>query len=238
MSNRKPVFLLAGGRRSGGQNPDPVIQTVIKEIGNRSPSIAYVGTANEDDKRFFQFMQSAFLAAGAGKVEHALIYSRKADLEKARRILSAAHAIFISGGDVEAGMKSLEAQKMVGFLSSLNEQGKFFFGLSAGSIMLARKWVRWRNPDDDSSAELFPCLGLAPVICDTHAEDDGWEELKAALRLEKESTEGYGIASGTAIKVYPEGEVEALGGPVIHYARLHNKVVRLPDIIPVRATLR
>lgn len=238
MSNRKPVFLLAGGRRSGGQNPDPVIQTVIKEIGNTSLSIAYVGTANEDDKRFFQFMQSAFLAAGAGKVEHALIYSRKADLEKARRILSAAHAVFISGGDVEAGMKSLEAQNMVGFLSSLNEQGKFFFGLSAGSIMLARKWVRWRNPDDDSSAELFPCLGLAPIICDTHAEDDGWEELKVALRLEKESTEGYGIASGTAIKVYPEGEVEALGGPVIHYARLHNKLVRLPDIIPVRDTLR
>jgi dipeptidase E len=232
MSDRQPVFLLAGGRRSGSKSPDPVIQAVIKEINVASPTVAYVGTANEDDKRFFQFMQSAFLAAGAGKVEHALIYPKKADLKKAQEILKAADAVFISGGDVEAGMQSLEAKNMVDFLSDLGRQGKFFFGLSAGSIMLAKKWVRWPDPDDDSTAELFPCLGLAPVICDTHAEDDGWEELKAALKLEKEAPEGYGIASGTAIKVYPGGKVTALGGPVTHYTCRQDKIVKLPDLIP------
>jgi dipeptidase E len=232
MNSRKPVFLLAGGRRTGGKSPDPVIQAVTQAIGVASPTIAYVGTANEDDRRFFQFMQSAFQAAGAGKVEHALIYPKKADLDKARQILSTADAVFISGGDVEAGMQILETKKMADFLSGLAENGQFFFGLSAGSIMLARKWVRWRDPDDDSTAELFPCLGLAPVICDTHAEDDGWEELKAALKLEKETSEGYGIASGTAIKVFPDGRVSALGGPVVHYICRLGRLVKLPDLTP------
>jgi peptidase E len=231
MNSRQPVYLLAGGRRSGSKSPDPVIQAVIKEVGKTSPIIAYVGAANEDDKRFFQFMQTSFIAAGAGKVEHALIYPKKADLNTAREILKASDAIFISGGDVELGMQSLEDKNMVDFLLKLGEQGKFFFGLSAGSIMLAKKWVRWPDPDDDSSAELFNCLGLAPVICDTHAEDDGWEELKAALRLEKDA-EGYGIASGTAIRITPDGKVTAFGGPVIHYACRQESLVKLPDIKP------
>jgi cyanophycinase-like exopeptidase len=232
MHNRKPVFLLAGGRRSGSKSPDPVLQTVIGEIGKTSPTVAYVGAANEDDKRFFQFMQTSFIAAGAGKVEHAVIYPKKADLNSAREILQSADAVFISGGDVELGIKTLEEKNMLDFLCGMGEQGKFFFGLSAGSIMLAKKWVRWPDPDDDSTAELFTCLGLAPVICDTHAEDDGWEELKAALKLEQEDSEGYGIASGTAIKVDPDGKVSALGGPVIHFAHRQDSLVRLPDIKP------
>jgi peptidase E len=232
MNNRQPVYLLAGGRRSGGKTPDPVIQTVIKETGKTSPALAYVGVANQDDKSFFQFMQKAFLAAGAGKVEQALIWPKNADLDQAREVLKAADAVFISGGDVELGMQVLETKNLLEYFSDLGSRGKIFFGLSAGSIMLAKKWVRWPNPDDDSSAELFPCLGLAPVICDTHAEDDDWEELKAALRLEKETPEGYGIATGSAIKVYPDGKVEALGGPVTHYVCRQNKLVKRADIVP------
>ena len=118
------------------------------------------------------------------------------------------------------------------FLQELYEQGKPFFGISAGSIMLAKSWVRWSNPDDDSTAELFPCLGLAPVICDTHGEQDGWEELKAGLKLAEDGQKGYGIVSGTAIKVYSDGRVEALGGVAHQFVRSEGKIVRLPDIQP------
>jgi peptidase E len=232
MNSKKPVFLLAGGRRSGGKTPDPIIQSVLKEIGKASPPIAYIGAANQDDKRFFQFMKDAFLAAGAGKIEHALISPKKADLKKAQELLNSAEAIFISGGDVELGMQTLEEKNMADFLRELYDQGKFFFGLSAGSIMLASRWVRWRNPEDDTTAELFSCLGIAPVICDTHAEGDDWEELKAALGLEKDTSEGFGIATGTALKIYPGGKTEALGGPVCHYRYKLEKLEKLPDIFP------
>src|SRR5208283_1309482 len=108
--------------------------------------------------------------------------------------------------------------------------GKPFFGISAGSIMLAREWVRWRDPDDVTTAELFPCLGLADILCDTHDEKAGWEELQAALALKKDGALGYGIATGTGVIVFPDGRVEGLGGPVCRYAREHGAVVRIADL--------
>jgi peptidase E len=231
---KKPVFLLAGGMGQRRVSPDPLLQAVFQECGVPSPKVAYVGAANDDSTRFFGFITSSFKEAGAGEIKHALIVPKKADLIKAKALLEAADIIFISGGDVEAGMDVLKQKDMIGFITGLHEQGKPFFGLSAGSIMLAREWVRWRDPDDDTTAEIFPCLGIAPVICDTHAEGDDWEELKALLALEKNGVEGYGLPSGNGIKVFPDGRVEALGGAVPHYLNRDGKVKKAADIVPVR----
>ncbi len=231
---KKPVYLLAGGRGQSRKSPDPLLQAVFQEFGVPSPAIAYVGVASGDDRSFFGFITSAFTEAGAGKIRHALIAPGNADLKKARDILASADIIFISGGDVEAGMDVLREKDMISFLSGLYNQGKPFFGLSAGSIMLAREWIRWRDPDDDATAETFPCLGIAPVICDTHAEGDDWEELKALLALEKDGAQGYGIPSGTGIKVFPDGRVVALGGAVPQYVRLGIRVNKAGDILPVK----
>jgi len=232
MDTPKPVFLLAGGRYTLRQTPDPLIQAVFTESGAASPTVAYVGTANDDDKGFFTRVAGMFQETGARRVDHALIAPARANMNKAKDILQAADIVFISGGDVELGMQVLEQKQMVDFLAHLYQQGKPFFGLSAGSIMLAREWVRWRDPDDDSTAKLFPCLGFAPVICDTHGEQEGWEELQAALMLKQENDRGYGIVSGTAIKVFPDGRVESLGGAVNQYIRHEAKVERAPDILP------
>jgi peptidase E len=230
MSNQKPVFLMAGGRSSLTKGPDPVIQAVFKETGKSSPVISYVGAASEDNWGFYLMISNWIKKAADCKLKRVLIAPKKADLDKARTILQSSDAIFMSGGDVEAGMQALEEKGLSGFFKDLYEQGKLFFGASAGSIMLAREWVRWRDPEDDSSAEIFPCLNVAPVICDTHAEGDGWEELKAALNLKENNSRGYGIPSGACLKVYPDGKMEAIGGPVCQYARLENQVVKLEDI--------
>ncbi len=230
--NVKPVYLLAGGRNRRIMTPDPLIQAAFRESGTVSPVIAYVGPANGDDEGFFSRMAELLTENGARKVNHALIIPGNANLNKTRNILKSADIIFISGGDVETGMRVLEEKGLVQFLSELYRQGKPFFGVSAGSIMLAKKWVRWRNPDDDATAELFPCLGFAPVICDTHDEEGGWEELKMALKLEPDNTKGYGIPSGTAIKVSPDGNVEALGGAIYRYARHGEEVERTSDVLP------
>jgi peptidase E len=230
MNSKRPVYLLAGGRSGRRRSPDPLIQAIISESGRESTAVAYIGAASEDDRGFFHMIADLFLKAGAGKVEQALMVSSRANIGRAQDILKAADLVFISGGDVEAGMKVLQDRNMIAFLAHLFAEGKLFFGLSAGSIMLAREWVRWRDPEDDSTAELFPCLGFAPVICDTHAEADDWEELRAALALEKDLTPGYGIATGTGLKVYPDSKVEALGGPVYRYIRHGGQVERLADL--------
>ena len=228
--NIKPVYLFAGGRSGNRKKQGVLLERMFREFGIPSPDVAYSGTASGDDKNFFRFISGELTGAGADKVTHAVITPEGADLKKARSVLEAADIVFISGGDVEAGMDILREKKMLEFLNGLYRGGKPFFGISAGAIMLADRWVRWRDPTDDSSAELFPCLGFAPIICDTHDEHAGWEELRAALKLAEEDTRGYGLATGSGIKVFSNGKVEALGGEVYQYIHRGGKVERLANL--------
>jgi dipeptidase E len=231
MNDKKPIYLLAGGR--GSKSPDNILKAVFKDIGKASPTIAYVGGATEDDTAFFQHMSSMVRSAGDCKLVHAVISPRNADLKKATEILEKADAVYVGGGDVEAGMEVLNKKKMTGIFPELFNSGKLFFGVSAGSIMLANEWVRWRDPDDDDTAEMFPCMGLAPVICDTHGEGDHWEELQAALNLKPAGTTGYGITSGACLVVYADGKVDALGGAVARYTKDASKVRQAAELKPV-----
>jgi cyanophycinase-like exopeptidase len=170
--------------------------------------------------------------AGAGEVTLAPLCGRRAAPAEAKRVLTEADLVFVSGGDVEAGMRALRATEMIGFLRELAQGGKPFFGLSAGSIMLGRQWVRWEDPDDDATAERFACLGLADLWCDTHAEAEGWEELRTLLRLSPDGSTGYGIVSGTALLAHPDGAVSALGGEVHRFQRQGQDVVQLSNLLP------
>ncbi len=227
---RKPVFLLAGGRPRGRDTTDLLIRSVLDESGKDSPAIAYTGTASGDDSTFFNRMAGMLKMSGAGIITHAVIAPEGADLDKARGILKAADIIFVGGGDVDGGMRVLNEKDMLGFLRGLFEQGKLFFGTSAGAIMLAKEWVRWTDPENTDSTELFPCLNFAPVICDCHDEEGGWQELIAALELKEIDTVGYGLSSGTGIKVYPDGNVEALAEPVHRYIRGRDGVKKIADL--------
>ena len=230
MPERRPIYLLAGGR--GGGDMTAILRVVFRDIGVASPTIAYVGSASDDNPAFFQRISGMVKGAGKGKFVLAPTVDEKADIEKTVKIIESADAVFVSGGDVEAGVQVLESRGIAGIFAELYRQGKFFFGVSAGSIMLADKWVRWRDPDDDSTAELFNCLGVAPVICDTHGEGEGWEELRAAIALSPEGTVGYGITSNTCLRVDPDGKVAVLAGPVARYLRRGKSVVKQPDLVP------
>jgi peptidase E len=225
----KPVYLLAGR----GSSNEMVMRAVLQEVGRLSPTVAYVGAANGDNRDFFERMASLIRGAGDSKVVLVPTHARDADPDRAREALEEADAIFVSGGDVDVGMQVLADKGLDGIFTGLRDRGKLFLGVSAGSIMLAREWVRWRDPDDDASAELFPCLGVAPVLCDTHGEGEGWEELKAALRLKPVGATGFGITSGACLKVFPDGRVEALGGVVARYGRRAITVRRLADLTPL-----
>jgi peptidase E len=228
----KPVYLFAGGRSGDRKKQGVLMERMFRESGIARPKVAYCGTASGDDQNFFRFIAAELTQGVADRVTHAVIAPEGADLKKARTILEDADIVFVSGGDVEAGMAILKERDMLEFLNGLYRGGKPFFGISAGAIMLAERWVRWRDPDDDNTAELFPCLGFAPIICDTHDEQGGWEELQAALSLTADSTKGYGLATGSGIKVFPDSKVEALGGEVYQYLRRGDKVIRIEDLLP------
>lgn len=231
-SGPAPVYLLAGGPGSRRTEGDPLMTRILASSGVSHPSVAYVGAASGDNRPFFLMLSTYMRHWGAGQVTLAPLVSKRAKVEKARAILESADMILMSGGDVEAGMKVLEERQILPFLRELYQSGKPFCGISAGSVMLARQWVRWEDPDDEATATLFPCMGFAQVLCDMHGEGEGWEELQALLRLTPEGTLGYGIPAGAGLCVYPDGRLEALGAPVPCYAHQGGAVAHSGDLAP------
>jgi peptidase E len=206
------------------------VRDVIKKIEKAKPTVAFVGVASLKDNRLIYAVISAFIKAGCNcHMMRAVIAPFNADLNKAREVLQNADGIFMSGGDAEEGMRILQHKNMAEFLRTLAKEGKLFIGVSAGSIMMCKEWVRWKDPENYSTAELFPCLGLVPIICDTHAEKDDWVELKAALELAGNGTTGYGISSGSCIKVYPDGKLEPKG-TVVRYVSNDGEVIKRSDL--------
>jgi peptidase E len=228
-----PIFLLAGGRgMKVRRGPDPLLQEVFRRVGGRRPAVAYVGAASGDSAEFRLWMTSLLQKAGAGAVTLAPLCGRRGDAEKAKTVLESSDLVFLSGGDVEEGMRVLHEKGMVTVLRRLHRAGKLFFGMSAGSIMLSQRWVRWKDPADDTSSERFDCLGLAPLLCDTHGEEDGWEELQVLLALSPNGTMGYGIVSGAAVVVETDGTVSALGGEVQRFQKRRGGVTQVESLFP------
>jgi peptidase E len=228
----KPVCLIAGGPSSKrGPGPDPLLQEALQLAVVKSPTVAYIGAASADNASFLLMIERLLCEAGAGEVRLAPLCGSRADAQKARSIIEDCHIVLLSGGDVEAGMRVLEKHYLNDFLQSQYSQGKPFFGISAGSIMLAKSWVRWKNPDIESSAELFPCLSIAQVHCDTHDEADGWKELHALTCLIPDGSISYGIPSGAALIAYPDASVRALGGEVHRFVRKNGMAQQIQGLI-------
>lgn len=228
----QPIYLFAGGPGSNRAITHSLLKTIFRTLAGRTPIVGYVGAANDDDPEFFRWGSAMLKEAGAKDVILAPLADPVADAADARAVLKQADVIFFSGGDVDAGMRTLEERKMLLPLKQLLRDGKTFIGSSAGSIMLAAKWIRWPDRSEEESTELFPCAGLAKVLCDTHAEKDGWDELWELLELIAESAIGYGISTNTALKVFPGGRVKALGGPIFRFKKDGDEISRIEDLMP------
>jgi peptidase E len=225
------IFLIAGGRESRKRGTDPLLARIFSLTGLEKPVVAYIGAASNDNRVFFMWIKAMLKKAGAGSVRLAALASKRADLAKARLLLQKADLVFVSGGDVELGMKVLEQTGTAKLLMELYRDGKPFIGLSAGSIMLARSWVRWPDAGNDAAAETFPCLGFAPLLCDMHAEKEDWEELKTLLRLSGPET-GFGIPAGAALRVRADGSLSAMGKPLPRFHIQDGQLQRLADMEP------
>ena len=137
MTKSKPadIFLIAGGPKS--KNTKAILAGALALIKKKAPSVAYIGTASSDNKEFFLMLRQIIMAAGAGNVSLVPIV-RRFDPDKSRDILLSSDVVFISGGDVDIGMKYLRKRKLIPLFRQLYDRGKLFCGISAGAIMLSR----------------------------------------------------------------------------------------------------
>ena len=108
--------------------------------------------------------------------------------------------------------------------------GALFFGLSAGSIMLGSHWVRWKDSNDNSTARLFRCTGIASVLCDTHAEAEDWAELKTAVILTGHGSKGYGIPTGGVLIVDTDGSLSAMEKSAVCYENSNGHIIKVESI--------
>ncbi len=199
--------------------------------------VAYVGAASNDDASFFEMITGALKTRGV-RFQLAKTASPRASVSAARALLEESDLVFVSGGDVDHGMKVLRSRGLDTALRQLAHAGKPMFGLSAGSIMLAREWVRFPD-DDEARAEIFPCLGIAPVHVDAHAEEEDWHELRTLVRLlharGDRAPVGLGLTKRGGVTIAAGAKVRAVGTPIPRVGVARGKVVdRAP--LPLRST--
>lgn len=212
----KPIYLIPGGPASGGEQLAGDFRAALLACGKRAPLVAYVGTASRDDMSLFRRLEKALLDSGAGNVVLAPIVGKHVDIVSARKILSEADAVFLSGGEVDDGMAGLVNSGLDVFMTELYRGGKLFFGISAGCIMMGRHYAHWDVAGDDSTASLFPCLNFVPMNFDAHDEKNNWSELHCLLRLLGNGARGYGLSTGGFYSASRQGRLKSFrDGPAI-----------------------
>jgi cyanophycinase-like exopeptidase len=222
---RKPTTLMAGGFGSRHFGTKPYLAEALRLTGQERPLALYVGAASGDDRSFGQALAQMLEAAGARKVLWPKLVGRRKQNGRAREALAEVDFVFVGGGDVEAGMDVLRDALLVAPLRAAADRGVVFAGLSAGSIMLGERWIRWPHEQaGDDEAETYECLGIAACTLDTHGEDDDWQEARsfAAVRARElgKKARAFGVPSNGALLVDPAGAIEARGVPVPVFAAL------------------
>jgi len=235
---RKPTTLIAGKFGSRHFGTKPYLADALKRTGEGKPTVLYVGAANGDDPTFGAALGALMTAAGAGRVLWPKLTGRRKQASQMRQALADADLVFVGGGDVEAGVSLLRDAGLVDDFHSAVDRGAVFVGMSAGAIMLGKRWIRWPSADaGDDEAETYECLGLVPVALDTHGEGDAWRETQAyaavrARELGKKAS-AYGVPSGGALVIDHRGRIEAHGVPAAVFSALPNRKPRLEQTLEV-----
>lgn len=236
---RKPVTLIAGQRGNAHFGTRPYLREALQATGARHPSALYIGAANGDDRGFGEALCVLLTIAGAARVFWPKLKAR-GKRAQALAVLENVDFVFVGGGDVEEGMRVLHDADLVAPLHAAAARGAVFVGMSAGSIMLGERWIRWPHAQArDSEAATYECLGIAECSLDTHGEEDDWNEARAfasvrANELRKKAY-AYGIPSGGALVVSPGGQAEALGAPAQLFVAAPNRAAKVDSVLAVAA---
>jgi peptidase E len=231
-------MLMAGKHGSRHFGTKPFLGAALRLTGRQTPLALYIGAASGDDRAFGTALCALIRAAGAEEVLWPKLAGARRGSAAARAALRDVDLVFVGGGDVEAGMRALRAAELVEELRAAAERGVVFAGMSAGSIMLGQRWIRWAHAAaDDDQAETYECLGIAPCSLDTHGEADRWQETRSFAEVRARETgakaTAYGVPSGGAILVSPAGDVQARGEPALLFAALPQRSAELEATLSV-----
>jgi cyanophycinase-like exopeptidase len=207
-----PAILIAHG------NPGDHLHDRVFALAGPRPKVAWIGAANDDSRTWFQRAADVFRKKYGAEVELARTVG-EVDPDETRRVVAAAQVIYLAGGDVGLLAERARAFGLDELIRQRHAEGVLVVGVSAGAIGLTRFWVRF--PDDDAddapaAPSRFACVGALDIAVDCHDEESDWEELRALLDVwAKDEPDArvvaYGIPSGGALEVSPDGRVTHMG---------------------------
>jgi peptidase E len=229
---RKPTTLIAGQHGSSHFGTKPYLADSLRLTRKEQPLALYVGAASGDDRSFGSALSHLLESAGAGEVVWPKLAGRRKPYDEVRDALQAVDFVLVGGGDVDAGMQTLQDGGLIADFRAAAKRGVVFTGMSAGAIMLGERWIRWPRADAaDAEAETYECLGIADCTVDTHGEADGWQEAQsyAAVRAREigKTARAYAVPSGGALIVAHDGGLRARGAPVPVFAAGPRKAARI-----------
>lgn len=200
------------------------LQSIVQPVSVPTSTAAYVGASNDDQPEFFEIFEAAMNDVGIRRCQ--MIAS---SFEPSHRdALESADIIVLSGGDVEAGWKTIQETGMKDVLINRYHAGAIIVGISAGAIQLGRYHVVEKQ---DCSLELIDTIGLVPFIVSTHEEKRGWEPLVSVIELLEGTASGIALSTGGGAAYHTDGSFEAIRYPAEIF-NMQEKQVRRAVLFP------
>ncbi len=185
-------------------------------------TVAFFPTPFGDDANWTERFAGLLRKRYAAEVRPVRLLRDPTPAAELHEILGNAQLFYFTGGDQHLLMQP-ERRDLAREIRRRIKAGAVAGGFSAGAIAIGPCWPDWPDPLQselpEEGAKLVRGLGLQQrCIFDFHAEDDGWEELKACLRLlaaqdPKQTHYGCGVPTHGAARVLAAGAVEILGDP-------------------------
>jgi hypothetical protein len=202
----KPIYAFADSRLLFWRRPDGslFLDDVVKNLGGKPRSAAYIGASNGDDLRpYHDIFEPAMQQIGA--TECRMILSRPMPEDGA--FLERADIILLAGGSVEVGWRVFESNGIKELIQRRRLEGVLLMGVSAGAVQLGRGGIT----DDES--KIMPTFGFMPFYVGAHEERDDWRSLRKLVTLLPDNLRAIGIPFGGGI-VYHEGELTPVHKPL------------------------
>jgi cyanophycinase len=211
----KPIYALADSRLLFQKQPNGAsfLDEVVKSLGGKPESAAYIGASNGDDLHpYHDIFVPAMQQMGA--VECRMILRRP--LPEDGAFLERAEIILLAGGSVEVGWRAFESNGVKELIERRRLEGALLMGVSAGAVQLGRGGLT----DDES--QVIPTFGFLPFYVGAHEERDDWRTLRKLVTLIPDEVRAIGIPFGGGI-VYHEGELAPVHKPLFELCMENGK---------------
>ena len=205
----RPIYLLADSQLLSWRDADGLLLLDSSKTGVEAASAkaSYLGASNGDDPAYYSIFEAAMDMLG---IKHRRMILSSFSTEDAE-FLAGSEIILLAGGDAVSGWQTFTENGVREALMAKYLEGALLIGVSAGALQLGL----CAYPEEDFSADqLVETFKFVPLIIGAHQEKSEWGELKKAVSLKGEGTNGVGISTGGGAIYHPDGSLSPVRYPL------------------------